>query len=152
MTATPGVTRGTFLLEVALDRARVKQRLAAALTRERERRGGDDARRFPQPKMAELLGYSLRQYQRLEDPDDPSLPRWDDLEKIADKLGLEGDELFGDATAEPTTPEVASDAREARLDQLEARLEAGVVRLEGILDSLEAETARAVRARKPTRR
>lgn len=28
--------------------------------------GGGDARRFPQPRMAELLGVSLRQYQRWE--------------------------------------------------------------------------------------
>jgi DNA-binding transcriptional regulator YiaG len=32
----------------------------------REQFGGGDPRRFPQPRMADLLGVSLRQYQRWE--------------------------------------------------------------------------------------
>lgn len=31
--------------------------------------GGGDAKRFPQPRMADLLGVSLRQYQRWESGD-----------------------------------------------------------------------------------
>lgn len=101
--ATLEVTRGTFLLEVALDRARLKARLAEALLRERTRRGGGEARRFPQPKMAAELGYSLRQYQRLEDPNEPGIPNWDDLERIVERLGINPAEIFDDATDEPPT-------------------------------------------------
>lgn len=90
---------------MALDRARLKQRLSAALIKERTQRGNGDARRFPQPKMAELLGYSLRQYQRLEDPNDGNLPSWDSLETILDKLGLSSDDIFGgDDATDVTTP------------------------------------------------
>lgn len=102
VSATWSDAGATFLLEVALDRARLKQRLAAVLYEERVKRGGGDARRFPQPKMAALLDYSLRQYQRLEDPDDGGLPSWADLERIADRLDLDGATLFGDDEREPT--------------------------------------------------
>lgn len=99
----------TFLLEVAFDRAGVKRRLAAALVAERTRRGGGDARRFPQPEMARELGYSLRQYQRLEDPDDPNLPSWKNVEAIAEKLGLDTTVIFDDGVVdEQVTP--SSDA------------------------------------------
>lgn len=81
----------------------MKERLAAVLLAERVKRGHGDARRFAQPAMADLLGYSLRQYQRLEDPDDPNLPGWGKLEAIADKLGLEAAELFGDSDAPIST-------------------------------------------------
>lgn len=108
LTATRDGGRATFLLEVALDRALVKQRLAAALLAERERRGGGDARRFPQPQMALLLGYSLRQYQRLEDGNDQSLPSWSDLDRIADTLGLDAGELFGEVSREDGPPAPAS--------------------------------------------
>lgn len=120
MSATLNDARATFLLEVALDRARLKQRLAEALYRERVLRGGGEARRFPQPKMAELLDYSLRQYQRLENADDPNLPSWNDLERIADRLDLDAAALFGDAEDEETV---------SRDDELHAlREELGEVR------------------------
>lgn len=64
------------------------------LREERVRRGGGDGRRFPQPVMADLLGYSLRQYQRLEDPGHPSLPPRRKLELIARRLGLDTSRLF----------------------------------------------------------
>lgn len=81
----------------------MKERLAAVLLAERAKRGHGDARRFAQPAMADLLGYSLRQYQRLEDPDDPNLPGWSKLEAIADKLGLEASGLFGDDADAPVS-------------------------------------------------
>jgi DNA-binding transcriptional regulator YiaG len=37
-----------------------------ALRAGREQLGGGDPKRFPQPRMADLLGVSLRQYQRWE--------------------------------------------------------------------------------------
>lgn len=44
------------------------------LRRGREQLGGGDPKRFPQPRMADLLGVSLRQYQRWERGDSqPSL-------------------------------------------------------------------------------
>ena len=121
MSATRGDARATFLLEVALDRARLKQRLAETLLRERVERGGGEARRFPQPRMAELLGYSLRQYQRLEDPNDASLPTWTDLERIADRLDLDASEIFGDPT-----PDVGAVSQDDELHAL--REELGEVR------------------------
>lgn len=96
MSATRRDGRATFLLEMALDKARMKARLAAVLADERRQRGNGDPRRFPQPEMAALLGYSLRQYQRLEDPDDPSLPTWDDLTAILAKLERDPAEIFAD--------------------------------------------------------
>lgn len=147
--ATLPDARGTFLLEVALDRARVKQRLAIALVDERSRRGGGDARRFPQPEMARELGYSLRQYQRLENPDDPSLPRWGELEQIAERLGLDADRLFGDDGDEPPTPPVGAPAGDLDALFVEVRnvaeevrqLRAAVRRLEGRLPRREGPRA-----------
>jgi len=40
--------------------------LALVLRQGRAALGGGDATRFPQPRMADLLGVSLRQYQRWE--------------------------------------------------------------------------------------
>jgi transcriptional regulator with XRE-family HTH domain len=101
MSATQLGGLSTFLLEMALDKARMKGRLAAVLQDERRIRGRGDARRFPQPEMARLLGYSLRQYQRLEDPDDGSLPTWDDLNEILAKLGRPQSDIFAEESDEP---------------------------------------------------
>lgn len=118
MSATRRDGLSTFLLEMALDKARMKARLAAVLLDERTRRGLGDARRYPQPEMARLLGYSLRQYQRLEDADDPSLPGWDDLTEILAKLERPETDVFGsdnisDAPAPAVQPDpVAATGRE----------------------------------------
>ena len=40
--------------------------IADVLRQGREQLGGGDPKRFPQPRMADLLGVSLRQYQRWE--------------------------------------------------------------------------------------
>ena len=48
--------------------------IADVLRQGREQFGGGDPKRFPQPRMADLLGVSLRQYQRWERGDSqPSL-------------------------------------------------------------------------------
>lgn len=138
LSATRDGGRATFLLEVALDRARLKQRLAAVLLAERTERGLGDARRFPQPAMAAVLGYSLRQYQRLEDPDDPNLPSWNNIEVIADKLGLDPSDLFGDDGSEPkptengsATPPPQSELDALRQDLQEQREQ--LARMEALL-------------------
>lgn len=138
LSATRDGGRSTFLLEVALDRARMKQRLAAALLAQRVERGGGDARRFPQPAMAQLLGYSLRQYQRLEDPDDPNLPTWNNIESIGDKLGLNASELFGDepeGEQPAATPPLTTDEVLQRLDRIERTVESLVQVVTEALDA-----------------
>jgi len=128
LSATHDVGRSTFLLEVALDRARMKQRLAAALLAQRVERGGGDARRFPQPAMAQLLGYSLRQYQRLEDPDDPNLPTWNNIEAISAKLNLNASAIFGEdePVEEPPAPATppSDDLLFQKVEALETAVEA----------------------------
>lgn len=115
LAATHDGGRATFLLEVALDRARMKSRLAGVLNAERAKRGGGDARRFAQPEMARLLGYSLRQYQRLEDANDPSLPSWSDLERIMELLDLDATQIFGaDPEQAASNGKPAGDERQLR--------------------------------------
>jgi len=134
MSATRRDGLATFLLEMALDKARMKARLAAVLADERRQRGKGDPRRFPQPEMAALLGYSLRQYQRLEDESDPSLPSWDDLNAILEKLGRDAGDIFADddepADAPPATPDRA-EAGVEETRELRALVEA-LLRAEGI--------------------
>jgi hypothetical protein len=133
LAATSSGGRATFLLEVALDRARMKTRLAGVLAEERARRGGGDARRYPQPQMAQLLGYSLRQYQRLEDPEDPSLPGWNDLERIMEILELDASAIFGDRdeAVDVATPGDVVDLRELR-DELARHHDEVIERLDRI--------------------
>lgn len=147
--ATRDGGRATFLLEVALDRARTKARLAAILRSERAQRGAGEASRFPQPEMARLLGYSLRQYQRLEDPDDPSLPRWNELERIMGELGLPASEIFSDDVPASSARATADDGVQATLrrvlDQLQ-ELQAGQAEIADRLERLE--DARSPQARR----
>lgn len=137
MSATWSGGRARFLLEVALDRSRMKERLADALIQERTRRGNGDPRRFPQPKMAELLGYSLRQYQRLEDPEDGGLPSWENLDAIAERLGLNPADLFDDASAAKPVVEPEPDLR-ARLQKVEERLSKSEALLRRIAKAVDA--------------
>lgn len=65
------------------DRHVVKERFAEALVEERLRLG------LSQPATAKLIGYSLRQYQRFEDPRDQGLPSLERLKDIIDRLGLD---------------------------------------------------------------
>ncbi|HWH05400.1 MAG TPA: hypothetical protein VNT23_03055 [Gaiellaceae bacterium] len=58
--------------------------LACALREVRATLGGGDATRFPQPRMADLLGVSLRQYQRWETG--ASQPPTRERERILDML------------------------------------------------------------------
>lgn len=82
----------------------MKARLAAVLLAERTRRGGGDPRRFPQPEMARLIDYSLRQYQRLEDENDSSIPTWNVLERIMGILDLDPSVIFAPAEEEEDQP------------------------------------------------
>lgn len=124
MSATWNATRSTFLLEVALDQARVRQRLAAALLRERGKRGRGDARKYPQPEMARLLNLSLRQYQRIEAGE--SMPRWRTLEQMADRLDITVADLIGDsdeAISEAAVPGEEWSRVFDRLDEILGRLD-----------------------------
>jgi transcriptional regulator with XRE-family HTH domain len=134
MSATRDSGRATFLLEVALDRARMKTRLARLLFEERVKRGGGDAHRFAQPEMARLIGYSARQYQRLENADDPSLPGWRDLERIMEKLDLDPSAIFSE---EENEPEVSAPTGDGQADRLEAQ----IARLIGLLEAEQAQRA-----------
>lgn len=100
MSATRSDMRGSLLLEVALDRAKLKERFAALLFSERARRGHGDPRSYPQPEMAHDLSMSLRQYQRWENPDDPSMPTTKDLMLVCEKLERNPAELFEDPEPE----------------------------------------------------
>lgn len=87
--------------------------------------------------MAQLLGYSLRQYQRLEDPADQSLPRWSELERITRELGI--DSLFTEDEVEEEQPETV-DLRELR-DHLDAQHDEVVRRLERIEELARSDAA-----------
>lgn len=117
--ATRDSVRATFLLEVALDEARTRQRVADFLLQERSRRGHGDARRFPQPKMADLLGVSLRTYQHWEAAD--TMPTWRNLEEVAGRLKVDVTDIIGEVS-----PEVAAAGETEildRLDEIVQRLE-----------------------------
>lgn len=93
--ATTARQRATFLLEVALDEARIKERLAAALRKWRGPRSQLDVYRE--------TGLSYRQYQRLENAQ--SLPRWRTLEELAERTGIDMAEIVGgDEEAEAAEP------------------------------------------------
>ena len=102
--ATFDGVRGSLLLELALDRARLKERFAAMLLDERAQRGHGDARRYPQPKMAAELGLSLRQYQRWENPADPSMPGTEEMLKVCEAFSRSPSELFGEVEPVETEP------------------------------------------------
>ena len=124
VSATHNRAMSTFLLEMALDEARLRQRLGERLLAEREQHGGGNARRFPQPRMAELLGVTLRTYQDWEGGN--RVPSWRNLEEIAAKLNVPVSELVGDAeTAAEEQPEAtpSPDLVLQRLDQLEQSVE-----------------------------
>lgn len=137
LSATGNGGRATFLLEVALDRARIKQRFAKLLYDERVRRGGGDARRFPQPEMAQLLGIGMRQYQRWEDPDDGSLPYWRNIEAIGEKLDVDVSDLFN--AVQQLEPEESPEP--ADLASLRRELATEIGRLRDVTDQLEERLA-----------
>lgn len=152
MSATRRDGRATFLLEMALDKARMKARLAAVLADERRQRGNGDPRRFPQPEMAALLGYSLRQYQRLEDAGDPSLPTWDDLTAILTKIERDPSEIFADdelaleaavESAPAVSPESGLAAKVAALSEQAARTDE---KLDLVLELLQGRRPRGPRS------
>jgi hypothetical protein len=86
--------------------------------------------------MAQLLGYSLRQYQRLEDPEDPSLPGWNDLERIMGRLELDASTIFDDdlqQDVDVATADDVVDLRELR-DELARRHDEVMARLDEIAE------------------
>lgn len=140
LSATLAGTRATFLLELALDRAHLKARLAARLLDERTRRGMGDARKFPQPKMADLIGYSLRQYQRLEDAEDSSMPSFADMEEIAAKLEFDMAELFADEPEETPAEDVTPSPSPGDVGELRREL----AHLRGALQRAQDETRQSL--------
>lgn len=117
MTATNARHRATFLLEVALDAARINEQIAGRLRAERERR------HLTQEKMAPLVGLSLRQYQRLENGQ--SMPRWSNIEQIAAALDLDVSALLEAEPGDEAEPVAGASGGTAGFD--DARLE----RMEG---------------------
>lgn len=85
---TPTKTRhmATFLLEMALDQERIRQRVASRLI---AWRGG-----LTQQDAAARLGISYRQFQRLERGQ--STGRWRTLELLADGMGISVGDLIGE--------------------------------------------------------
>lgn len=110
--ATTARQRATFLLEVALDEAQIKERLAAALREWRGRRSQLDV-------YAET-GLSYRQYQRLENAQ--SLPRWRTLEAIAERTGIDLADIVGDGEERETLTSSESDGLREELAEVRGEL------------------------------
>lgn len=128
--ATSARGLSTFLLEMALDEARIRERLSERLLAERETRGGGNTRRFPQPMMADLLDVTLRTYQEWEGA--VRVPSWRNLEKIAERLGIEITELFED-DEEEVEPAVTFESELHALREELAGVRAVVERVEKLL-------------------
>ena len=92
--------------------------LSTVLRQGRAELGGGDATRFPQPRMAELLGVSLRQYQRWERG--VSMPRARDAARIRATLARPAHEPTLRAELAELRSQV--DALRAELDLLRERL------------------------------
>ena len=139
MSATRSGARGSLLLAVALTRAQVKERFAAMLLSERTKRGHDDPRNYPQPEMARELNVSLRQYQRWEDANDPSMPGTGGLLKVCETLERDPAEIYDDPEPEPEPDDKFALIQEALREQAKAdrafekRVEA---RLRGLEDAI----------------
>lgn len=99
--------RSTFLLEVALDQERLKQRIAGRLREYRQSLGPG----YPQERVAPAFGVSFSTYQRWERG--ISMPRWAQLERIADVIGIDMVDLVGG----DAIPEVAAGAADAPFDE-----------------------------------
>jgi transcriptional regulator with XRE-family HTH domain len=142
MTTTTARQRATFLLEVALDQERLKQRIAEVLRRERERR------HITQMVVAtDLEQLSYRQYQRVENGQ--SMPRWKALEELAGYFDISLSDLLGEE-ADPAAVEQASGADEilALLDAMDRRLR----RIERRLEKLPQDAPQPKRGAQAARR
>jgi transcriptional regulator with XRE-family HTH domain len=134
MTATRGDIGGSLLLELALDRARLKERFAAMLIAERTQRGLGRAREYPGRVMAAELGIEYRQYQRWEKADDPSMPTIPKMLAVCEKLERDPAELFGDPEPKPEEEDkfalileaiqAQTQAEEERYERFEERFQA----------------------------
>ena len=147
--ATNNRALSTFLLEMALDEAHIRERLAALLLAERAKRGGGDARRFPQPRMAALIEVETRAYQDWEAG--VRIPKWSNLEKIAEVLKLEVADLVGDSVQplveEPKTQKAAV-TEEAFRREVRGQLEAILAKVEAVQARLgDGESRKAARRR-----
>jgi transcriptional regulator with XRE-family HTH domain len=116
MPQTATKLRSTFLLEVALDQERLKQRIAQVLRQHRASLGPG----YPQERVAPLYSVSFSTYQRWERG--ISMPRWNQLEKIAEVTGLSVAELVDDG-ATPAAAAAEEGEVLQRLDEIVARLE-----------------------------
>lgn len=123
---TNAALRSTFLLEVALDQERLKQRIAERLRDYRQSLGPG----YPQEKVAPLFGVGFSTYQRWERA--VSMPRWTHLERMAEVMRIDIAELVGDGPdANQVVAEVSTldeihailDALDRRLRRIERRLE-----------------------------
>lgn len=131
---TPTKTRhtATFLLQMALDQERIRQRVASRLL---AWRGA-----LSQQTAAARLGISYRQYQRLERGQ--STGRWRTLEQIADGLGISVADLIGvEESAFPASPRPPGtlDLGDGRFDRLLeelAGLRSGQVEIQAAQDAI----------------
>ena len=137
MSATWSDVRGSLLLAVALTRAQVKERFAAMLLSERTKRGHGDPRNYPQPEMARELNVSLRQYQRWEDANDPSMPGTGGLLKVCETLGRDPQEIYDDPEPEAVEEDKFTLIQEA-LEERATEERAFEKRVEAKLRALEA--------------
>lgn len=132
MPQTRARARATFLLEVALDQERIKQRVGDLLREHRRKLG------YPQERVAPLFGVSFRTYQRWEGAE--VMPRWSQMETIAEQLGVDVSEIVGEQAHAPplveTEPLVPPAQVIVRLEAASRQLTATTDRLEELLDAL----------------
>lgn len=126
LTATRSYGAASFLLEMALGEAQLRERFGRALFDWRKRRGRGDAKRFSQAAAAGELEVSLRTYQHWEAA--KHLPRsWADIEAVCEAIGVDAAVILGDAPAEePRHLRAVSPGSEDPLDRLEERLTAAL--------------------------
>lgn len=102
MTTTIDRARSRFLLEVALDQERIKQRLARLLREHRESQRPKPSQLQVSLELGDVVSY--RQYQRWEAAE--SMPEWKQLEAIAVYLGIGVDDLLDDDEVDELPAEV----------------------------------------------
>lgn len=119
--ATERVTAATLLLQMALDRKRAGADLAALR----------EEQRTTQADLVTATGLSLRQIQRYEAGE--SMPRWKNLDKLAEALGPKVYEIVHDDAERPATPDVVGaldfDPYAEQLDRIEEKLDEIIKRL-----------------------
>lgn len=114
----------TFALEMALDRKRAGRDLAALR----------EESRLTQAELVEKSGLSLRQIQRYEAGE--SMPRWKNLDRLADVLG---DGVYEIVRDDPTddVPVITPDPFDPNGDDRLARIEQAIVDLTTLVRGLQ---------------